>query len=303
MVAGFVIAGPDSQRVLVRGVGPALAGFGVAGVLADPVLKLYQNVAGTTVLREENRTWTAASNASEIVSTTAAVGGFEPLSLFSPTPQTTTQTYRKKAKPKPVQRRHHPHVRTKPRRKQHTLLRPLQPHQRLLQPPVVHAVPPHHRRRPPRPKLQRRLGHRPTHRRMRRQPQVVVRRQVPPKGLPRRLADNPRHAPQPPRVQRLQPPAEHRLQTAWWSGVWVVRGGPPAGGGGGARGCRWWLRRRLLRPTGIPIPHAPGFLFPRRRRRRRTKRTKRRDEIVAREIESPEGTAPTTKKPKIKRPK
>ncbi len=76
MVAGFVIAGPDSQRVLVRGVGPALAGFGVAGVLADPVLKLYQNVAGTTVLREENRTWTAASNASEIVSTTAAVGGF-----------------------------------------------------------------------------------------------------------------------------------------------------------------------------------------------------------------------------------
>ncbi len=48
----------------------------MAGVLADPVLKLYQNVAGATVLREENRTWTAASNASEIVSTTAAVGGF-----------------------------------------------------------------------------------------------------------------------------------------------------------------------------------------------------------------------------------
>jgi mannan endo-1,4-beta-mannosidase len=40
VIAGFVIAGPGSKRVLVRGVGPELAEFGVAVPMADPLLRL-----------------------------------------------------------------------------------------------------------------------------------------------------------------------------------------------------------------------------------------------------------------------
>lgn len=42
MFAGFVIAGTGgSKSVLVRGVGPALASFGVSGTLAQPILSVY----------------------------------------------------------------------------------------------------------------------------------------------------------------------------------------------------------------------------------------------------------------------
>lgn len=43
LIAGFVIDGPEPKRVLVRAVGPGLAAHGVAAVLADPVLTLYDN--------------------------------------------------------------------------------------------------------------------------------------------------------------------------------------------------------------------------------------------------------------------
>lgn len=41
LVAGFVIGGSGSKTLLVRGVGPGLAQFGVPGWLADPLLTLY----------------------------------------------------------------------------------------------------------------------------------------------------------------------------------------------------------------------------------------------------------------------
>jgi outer membrane protein assembly factor BamB len=43
LIAGFVISGNLPKTVLIRGIGPALAGFGVTGVLANPVLGLYNN--------------------------------------------------------------------------------------------------------------------------------------------------------------------------------------------------------------------------------------------------------------------
>ncbi len=51
LVAGFVVAGDTPKRVLVRGIGPALAGFGVTGSLSDPVLKIFR---GETVIAENN---------------------------------------------------------------------------------------------------------------------------------------------------------------------------------------------------------------------------------------------------------
>jgi hypothetical protein len=47
LIAGFAVGGPDTKRVLIRAIGPGLTAYGVSGVLADPVLTLYQ---GNTVI-------------------------------------------------------------------------------------------------------------------------------------------------------------------------------------------------------------------------------------------------------------
>jgi hypothetical protein len=40
MIAGFIIRGAVAKKVIVRGVGPGLAAFGIAGLLNDPFLEL-----------------------------------------------------------------------------------------------------------------------------------------------------------------------------------------------------------------------------------------------------------------------
>jgi GH35 family endo-1,4-beta-xylanase len=70
-IAGFVVAGASSKLVLVRGIGPSLAAFGISGPLARPTLTLYH---GTQVFAT-NTGWSTAPNASAI----AAVPGPFPL--------------------------------------------------------------------------------------------------------------------------------------------------------------------------------------------------------------------------------
>ncbi len=41
LIGGFIINGTASKSVIVRAIGPALSGFGVAGALADPTLELH----------------------------------------------------------------------------------------------------------------------------------------------------------------------------------------------------------------------------------------------------------------------
>lgn len=53
LIGGFVITGNAPKRVLVRGVGPSLAGFGVPGTLADPRLALYRD----STLVAQNDDW------------------------------------------------------------------------------------------------------------------------------------------------------------------------------------------------------------------------------------------------------
>jgi len=55
LIAGFTVSGSGTKRLLIRAVGPALAEFGVAGALADPVLELY---AGASKVAE-NDNWSA----------------------------------------------------------------------------------------------------------------------------------------------------------------------------------------------------------------------------------------------------
>jgi hypothetical protein len=72
LIAGFVSGGSGTsgtQPVLVRGIGPALTGFGVTGALADPKLTLFQGGAAMG----SNTGW--GGNA-QVASTGASVGAF-----------------------------------------------------------------------------------------------------------------------------------------------------------------------------------------------------------------------------------
>jgi hypothetical protein len=67
LIAGFNLSGTGSKPLLIRAVGPTLAGFGVAGTLADPQLEIYQG--GTRVAQNDN--WSES-----LASLFGAVGAF-----------------------------------------------------------------------------------------------------------------------------------------------------------------------------------------------------------------------------------
>lgn len=73
-IAGFVISGPGPQRVLIRGVGPTLAGapFNVPGTLPNPQLTLFR---GSTVVKT-NDDWFRDPEAALIREATVRSGGF-----------------------------------------------------------------------------------------------------------------------------------------------------------------------------------------------------------------------------------
>lgn len=72
LIPGFVIAGTGEKTLLIRGVGPTLADFGVTDPLAAPRLTLYHDDA----VIASNQGWTTADSADAIASTAASVGAF-----------------------------------------------------------------------------------------------------------------------------------------------------------------------------------------------------------------------------------
>jgi len=72
LIGGFVISGSLPKRVLIRGIGPGLAQFGVPSVLAKPELILSRN--SVTVAR--NAGFSGTADAPAIVSAASAVGAF-----------------------------------------------------------------------------------------------------------------------------------------------------------------------------------------------------------------------------------
>jgi hypothetical protein len=54
VIAGFILSGDGNDRIVVRGIGPSLAEFGVPDPLADPTLEL-RNSSGTKIA--ENDDW------------------------------------------------------------------------------------------------------------------------------------------------------------------------------------------------------------------------------------------------------
>ncbi len=75
LIVGFALAGSPDKPILLRAVGPALALFGLSGILDDPRLELF---SGTTVLAA-NDNWavsTAGLSTATLANTFAATGAF-----------------------------------------------------------------------------------------------------------------------------------------------------------------------------------------------------------------------------------
>ncbi len=74
IIAGFVVNGTASRRVLIRGVGPTLSSLGVPGVLADPQLTLVDQSTGATI--RTNNDWATGEDAAVIAAASVAAGAF-----------------------------------------------------------------------------------------------------------------------------------------------------------------------------------------------------------------------------------
>jgi len=72
LIVGFTIAGTGRKKILVRGIGPGLASFGVGGTLADPQLTL---LADTTPLAA-NDNWGSVATSPALASAMAQAGAF-----------------------------------------------------------------------------------------------------------------------------------------------------------------------------------------------------------------------------------
>ena len=73
IIAGFVVSGSGSEELLVRGDGPSLTPFGVAGVLAEPSLSL---LGSSQNLVASNTGWGTSVSPSQIAGVAEAVGAF-----------------------------------------------------------------------------------------------------------------------------------------------------------------------------------------------------------------------------------
>lgn len=72
MIAGFVVTGSAPQPVLIRAIGPTLAGFGLTGALADSRLTLFRD----TTKIAENDDWGLSADAAAIAQAAIRVGAF-----------------------------------------------------------------------------------------------------------------------------------------------------------------------------------------------------------------------------------
>lgn len=73
LIVGFVVAGSGGTKpVLVRGIGPALTAFGVAGALSDPQLELYNGTIQIAV----NDNWGSSTLVGQIGEAARASGAF-----------------------------------------------------------------------------------------------------------------------------------------------------------------------------------------------------------------------------------
>ena len=76
LIVGAVVSG-GSKQMLVRGIGPALTAFGVAGAIADPRIEVHADVSGRDTVVASNNDWGAAGAAASLRATFTSVGAFD----------------------------------------------------------------------------------------------------------------------------------------------------------------------------------------------------------------------------------
>jgi hypothetical protein len=69
-IAGFIVTGTAPKQVIIRGMGPSLAAYGVSGALVDPTLQLFQ---GSTAIAT-NDNWKTKSDGTNQQSLVQATG-------------------------------------------------------------------------------------------------------------------------------------------------------------------------------------------------------------------------------------
>jgi hypothetical protein len=63
LIGGFIVRGPEPKKMILRAIGPSLAGAGVVGALANPTLELHDS-AGAMIAANDD--WQTSAEASEI---------------------------------------------------------------------------------------------------------------------------------------------------------------------------------------------------------------------------------------------
>jgi hypothetical protein len=71
LIDGFIVSGNAPKKVLIRGVGPALAAYGLNNLLANPMLRLFQ---GNTMIAS-NDDW-GTGDATTIATVSSQIGAF-----------------------------------------------------------------------------------------------------------------------------------------------------------------------------------------------------------------------------------
>lgn len=77
LIAGFVVDGAVSRRMLIRGAGPTLTALGVPGVLANPQITLVDQESGRTL--KTNDDWFASGDETSIIAAASQSAGAFPL--------------------------------------------------------------------------------------------------------------------------------------------------------------------------------------------------------------------------------
>ncbi len=76
LIAGFVVSGNISKKLLIRAVGPSLSTFGLGNLLADPMLRLSRMVNGSAMLVRENNDWGQGNDPASVVDAASRIGTF-----------------------------------------------------------------------------------------------------------------------------------------------------------------------------------------------------------------------------------
>jgi len=74
LIVGFTVEGEGTKRLLIRGIGPGLAQFGVTGTISDPKIEIHSSVNSVDTVLASNDSWQDDSKTAAAFTQTGAFG-------------------------------------------------------------------------------------------------------------------------------------------------------------------------------------------------------------------------------------